>query len=108
MKSYSINIIEDAEQDLVDIYRYMSFHDHEKNTDQLLDKLESLCLSLDSLPLRGNIPPELDRIGVTNYHEVHLKPYRIIYEVIESSVFIHCVMDGRRDLLSVLERRLLR
>ncbi|MCA1779686.1 MAG: type II toxin-antitoxin system RelE/ParE family toxin, partial [Xanthomonadaceae bacterium] len=63
---------------------------------------------LTELPERGHVPPELDRIGVTNYREVSFKPYRVIYEVIRQEAFIHCVLDGRRDIPSLLERRLIR
>lgn len=53
-------------------------------------------------------PPELERIGVTDYREVHFKPYRLIYQIIGKKVFVHCVLDWRRDSQELLERRLLR
>ena len=59
-------------------------------------------------PIRGHLPPELERIGVLDYKEIHYKPYRIIYQIIESTVYVHCVLDGRRDLQQLLEERLLR
>ena len=108
MKCYRVRLAEDAEQDLIDIYRYVALHDSAEQAAYVLDQLESLCSRLTELPERGHVPPELDRIGVTNYREVHFKPYRVIYEVIRQDVFIHCVLDGRRDMQSLLERRLLR
>jgi toxin ParE1/3/4 len=53
-------------------------------------------------------PPELSRINVTAFLEVHFKPYRILYEIDTATVYMHCVLDGRRDLTTLLERRLLR
>jgi toxin ParE1/3/4 len=50
---------------------------------------------------RGHTPPELERIGIYEYREIHYKPYRIIYQIIESDVYVHCVLDGRRELLNV-------
>jgi len=108
VKRYRVRIIEDAEQDLIDIHTYIARHDSAANAEYVMDQLETLCLSLADLPLRGHVPPELARIGVTAYREVHFKPYRVIYEVIGQDVFVHCVLDGRRDLQSLLERRLLR
>ena len=108
MKRYRVRLAEEAEQDLVDIYRYLATHDSVEKAAYVLDQLESLCCSLAELPLRCHIPPELDRIGVRNYLEVHFKPYRVVYEVVRRDVFIHCVLDGRRDMLSLLERRLVR
>ena len=108
MKRYRVRLAEDAEQDLIDIYRYVSLHNSVEKAAYVLDQLESLCSRLTELPERGHVPPELDRIGVTNFREIHFKPYRVIYEVIRQNVFIHCVLDGRRDMQSLLERRLLR
>ena len=108
MKRYRVRIIEDAENDLIDIYHYVALNDSPENAAYVLEQLESLCLRLNELPHRGHSPPELDRIGVTDYREVHFKPYRIIYQIIRQDVFVHCVFDGRRNLLSLLERRLLR
>ncbi|RLA14335.1 MAG: type II toxin-antitoxin system RelE/ParE family toxin [Gammaproteobacteria bacterium] len=86
----------------------LHFIDCVKNADYVLDQLESLCSRFTDLPERGHIPPELDRIGVTNYREVNFKPYRVIYEVIRQDVFVHCILGGRRDIASLLERRLIR
>jgi len=108
VKRYRVRLTEDAEQDLIDIYRYIALHDSVENADYVLDQLESLCSRLTDLPERGHVPPELDRIGVTNYKEINFKPYRAIYEVIRQDVFIHCILDGRRDMPSLLERRLIR
>lgn len=108
MTRYRVRLAEDAEQDLIDLYRYIAAHDSAGKATYVLDQLESLCSHLAELPLREHFPPELDRIGVMNYREVHFKPYRVIYGVIGQDVFIHCVLDGRRDMQSLLERRLLR
>lgn len=108
MKRYRVRVTEDAEQDLVDIYRYIVLQDSVENADHVLDQLEALCSRLTELPERGHVPSELDRIGVTNYREVAFKPYRAIYEVIRQDVFVHCILDGRRDMFSLLERRLIR
>jgi len=105
---FHVRLTEEAERDLIDIYRYIALHDSVKNADYVLEQLESLALRLAELPERGHIPPELDRIGVTNYREVHFKPYRVIYEVIGQNVFVHCILDGRRDMPALLERRLIR
>jgi toxin ParE1/3/4 len=105
---YRVRVSEEAEQDLIDIYRYVAIYDSAEKAAYVLEQLEPLCSSLAELPTRGHIPPELDRIGLTNYREVHFKPYRVIYEVIGQDVFVHCVLDGRRDMQSLLARRLVR
>ena len=108
MKRYRIRIVEDAEQDLIELHHYIATYDALEKADYVLDQLEPLCLELSELPARGHVPPELDRIGITAYREAHFKPYRVIYQILGQDVFIHCVLDGRRDPQSLLEHRLLR
>jgi toxin ParE1/3/4 len=105
---FSIYLVEDAEKDLLDIYRYVAQNDSANRADSLIDKLEKTILRLEALPHRGHVPPELERIGVLEYKEVFYKPDRIIYQVIKSSVYVHCVLDGRRDLQDLLQQRILR
>lgn len=108
MKHYRVRVIEDAEQDLVDICAYIMTNDSAQHADYVLEQLENLCMGLAELPDRGHVPPELQRIGVTAYREVHFKPYRVIYQASGQDIYIHCVLDGRRDMQVLLERRLLR
>ena len=108
MKRYRVRLAEDAERDLIDIYRYVAHHDSAEKAAYLQDQLETLCSHLAELPGRGHVPPELDRIGVTVFREVHFKPYRVVYEIVSQDAFIHCVLDERRDMQSLLQRRLLR
>ena len=74
----------------------------------MLDSLEELCNSLAELPERGNAPMELGDLGITEYREVRYKPYRVIYRIVGDEVVIVCFIDGRRDIESLLQRRLLR
>jgi len=105
---YAVNILKNAEEDILEIYQYVALHDSKEKAEYLFLKLEKTCFSLTSYPNKGHIPPELERIGIFTYQEVHFKPYRIIYQVRDKEVFIHCVLDGRRSLQDLLEKRLLR
>lgn len=105
---YNIYIISDAENDIVTIYNYILTYDCVENAEYLLNKIEETCLSLANLPDRGHVPPELERLGIFTFKEIHFKPYRIIYEISGNTVYIHCILDGRRSLQELLEKRLLR
>ncbi|RPI77228.1 MAG: type II toxin-antitoxin system RelE/ParE family toxin [Desulfobacteraceae bacterium] len=105
---YKIYIIDDAEEDIYEIYHYVSLSDSIEKVESLIQKIYETCLKLGTLPNRGHAPPELERIGMLEYREIHFKPYRIIYQVMENVVYIHCVLDGRRDLQELLEMRLIR
>ena len=105
---YDVRITQAAEGDLFDIGEYVALNDIPGKADDLLDHLECACEQLTTSPAKGHMPPELQRIGVDGYREIHFKPYRIIYETAGRTVYVHAVLDGRRDLQSMLERRLLR
>ena len=106
--SYQVLLVAEAEEDVFDIYRYVLSSDGRARADHVLGKLQETCRSLARMPRKGHVPPELERIGVRGYLEIHFKPYRVIYQVVGRKVFVHCVLDGRRALQDVLERRLLR
>ncbi len=108
MKPLEIIISAEAEEDLFDLWRYVAETDSPTKADTLLDKLEESCLSLSTVPNKGHVPLELKRIGVLDFLEIHLKPYRIIYEVDSSNVLIHAILDCRRNMQTLLQQRLLR
>ncbi|MDA3927022.1 MAG: type II toxin-antitoxin system RelE/ParE family toxin [Kiritimatiellae bacterium] len=106
--TYSVLLLQDAEDDIFDIYQYIKSSDSLEAAEHVFCMLEKLCLSLENLPARGHVPIELASINVTMFLEVLHKPYRVIYEIDKNNVFVHCVLDGRRELQQILERRLLR
>lgn len=97
----------DAAGDLSDIIDYISNHDSPRKSDHVRDKLEQAVLSLEAAPDRGNYPPELKALGIHEYREIFFKPYRIIYRAFPGKVYVYLITDGRRDLRTLLERRLL-
>jgi toxin ParE1/3/4 len=105
---FTVNLVIDAETDLFDIYQYVARYDSPEKAVRLLNNLEKTIIRLKTTPLRGSYPPELEHIGVFEFREIFFKPYRIIYEVKKTNVYVHCVIDGRRDLQDLLQTRLLR
>jgi toxin ParE1/3/4 len=105
---YRVHVVRDAEEDMVQIWRYVALSGSPGNAGKLLDELEHAIASLEGIPERWHIPPELKRVSVHAYREIHVKIYRIIYQIIGSEVFVHCVLDGRRDIQDLLQERLLR
>ena len=91
-----------------DIYFYVAYNDSKTNALKLIDELEATCFTLDNLPERGIVPHELKEIGVIDYLQIICFSYRIIYQIDQQQVFIHAVLDGRRDMPSLLETRFLR
>jgi toxin ParE1/3/4 len=96
-----------AEQDLEAIHDYISEFDCVANANSVLDELMAVVESLSKFPERGSYPKELVGLGIKEYRQTIFKPYRVIYRVTGSQVIIYLIADGRRDMQSVLARRLL-
>ena len=105
---YDVRISAVAQDDLYSIYRYVANNDSPGKAEHLLDSIEKAMTSLETMPARGNYPPEMQRWGISDFREIFFKPYRIIYEIKDKSVFIHAVLDGRRNCEDLLQQRLLR
>lgn len=103
----NVQMTRGAEEDVFSLWRYLAECRGMEDADYVVDELKCMILSLADAPMRGHIPPELERLHVGGFLQVHFKPYRIIYQVTGRDVFIFCVLDGRRDIESVLRRRLL-
>jgi toxin ParE1/3/4 len=99
---------EQAERDLEDIYQYILEQDGPGRADGVLDALEEACSALTRFPERGNAPKELRALGIEEFRELHYKPYRVVYHITGGTVVIDAVLDGRRDMQSLLQRRLVR
>lgn len=67
----------------------------------------AIVADLSQHPERGSYPKELVSVGIREYRQVSFKPYRVIYRVADRRVIIYLIADGRRDMQSVLARRLL-
>lgn len=108
MTTHSLRFILDAEQDLDEIDTFLTNNDSFEAADAVLDKISVACASLAEMPHRGRYTPEMLLAGVQTYREIHSGPYRIIYEVRGEAVYIHAVLDSRRDLGDLLLARLVR
>ncbi len=96
-----------AEKDLEEIFDYIAEFDSPVNANHVLDQLLKVIDSLATFPERGSYPKELLALGIREYRQAFFKPYRLIYRVIEKRIFIYLIADGRRDMQSLLSRRLL-
>ena len=107
LMSFSVLLTDDAARDLEDLCDYIDLHDVPYKADYVLEQIEKACSSLSEKTHRGAYPKELLSIGVREYREIFFKPYRIIYRVIENNVYVLLIADGRRDMQTLLQRRLL-
>lgn len=104
---YEVRVTGVAQDDLFSIYRYVAINDSQGKAEHLLDNIQKTMTSLETMPARGNHPMEMQRWGIFDFREIFFKPYRIIYEIRDKAVFIHAVLDGRRNCEDLLQQRLL-
>ncbi len=104
---FEVLLTDGAEQDLEAIHDYISEFDCVANANYVLDELMEVVERLSRFPERGSYPKELVGLGIKEYRQTFIKPYRVIYRVTGSQVIIYLIADGRRDMQSVLTRRLL-
>lgn len=104
---YEVLLTKGAERNLEAIYDYIEKFDSPASANHVLDRLLETAEALVTFPERGSYPKELLGLGIHDYRQTFFKPYRVIYRIIESRVYIYMVADGRRDMQSLLARRLL-
>ena len=97
-----------AVADLEDILEYVELRHGRDRREQTLDQIEKTLQGLGEYPHRGNYPDELLLLGIREYRQVFSQAYRIIYRVLGEAVYVYLIADGRRNMRTLLERRLLR
>jgi toxin ParE1/3/4 len=94
-----------AQQDLKRIMQFIAA-DSEARAKEIYSAIKEKAANLFLLPSRGRIVPELREIGVSMYRELVCPPWRIIYKIEESRVWVLAVFDGRRNIEDILFERL--
>lgn len=107
-RRYQLHLSDDAIADWQELHAWVAENDSPDRADQLTDNIEAAIAKLATFPERGPFTKELLRLGIRRYRETYFKPYRIIYTVEQHDVIVHLIVDGRRDMTSLLQKRLLR
>jgi plasmid stabilization system protein ParE len=106
-RKYRVQWTQPAGQDLESIVEFIA-RDNIANALQVLRKIQGTAASLEKMPERGRIVPELAEVGLRLYHEILSPPWRIIYRIVGPTVFVMTVIDGRRNVEDILLERLTR
>ena len=97
-----------AEEDLRDLRRYILRTFGETAWQESYRKIKDAVQRLQDTPEIGSVPEELIDLQVDHYRQLVSGRNRIFYEIREDALYIHIVCDGRRDMRSLLGRRLVR
>ncbi|MBV1913981.1 MAG: type II toxin-antitoxin system RelE/ParE family toxin [Pseudomonadales bacterium] len=103
-----VELSRSALNDLFEIDDYYFQQVNDNIASNIIDELEAAVLSLAEFPEKGHAPRELIDIGMPEIKELISSNYRIIYEVVNKIVYVHAILDSRRDVQTLLQKRLLK
>lgn len=95
-----------AENDLREIIGFISV-ESPANALKILKKITGKASNLYTLPERGRIVPELQGQVISQYRELIVHPWRLIYRIAEHQVYVLAVIDSRRNVEDILLKRLI-
>lgn len=104
---FAVLLTHDAACDLQALYDHVALHDAPQKADYVLEQIEKALSRLSEFPVRGGYPKELAALGIREYREIFFKPYRILYRIMDKDVYVLLIVNDRRDMQALLQRRLL-
>jgi addiction module RelE/StbE family toxin len=107
LEKYTVNITQNAENDLDEIISYIS-RNNPQTALKILKKLQDRIQTLDHFPYKGGYVPELLQKNIKDYRQLNESPWRIIYKVEDKIVNILTVIDSRRNIQDILIKKLIK
>lgn len=104
---YEVRLTLAGRRDLEQLRRYLLETVGAARAREVLIGIRDAFTTLSSFPERGAHPKELRDVGDFDYRQLIVDRYRIIYRIEGQRVLIFVVADGRRDMQSLLAKRLL-
>ncbi|HEX7911687.1 MAG TPA: type II toxin-antitoxin system RelE/ParE family toxin [Paraburkholderia sp.] len=105
---FMLLILEEAQEDTKDLRRYILRSFGAETWKQTSAQLAVTFENIKRFPQSGYVPAELSDFGGLNFREALSGQNRVIYAVRGDTIYIHVVTDARRDLRTLLQKRLLR
>ena len=104
-KKYEVIWSNVAENDLKKIIEYIA-DDSPSIALEIFKNIKQKAANLYMFPERCRIVPELRDQGILQYRELIISPWKILYRISESNVYVLSVLDSRRNIEDVLLKRL--
>ena len=108
MPKYEVRITEGALGDLDAIRSFIAVQRGEESACEWIAGFDDIINSLEQFPDRGSVPPLLLDLGIDSFRQLPMLPFRIMYEVSGTNVFIVLIAHMKRDFQSLLQERVLR
>jgi len=104
-ESFEVIWTKTAENDLLGIVEYIA-QNSVQNALSVLEKIKKQVSELYFSPKRCRIVPELANQGIDQYRDMVIAPWRVIYRISESTVYVLSVLDSRQNIEDILLKRL--
>lgn len=104
---FAVRVSKSAENDIAAIAAYLAEHGAAEAALRFIETIGDRIETLASFPLRGPIPSEIESLQAKEYRQLLFGRYRIVFKVVEQTVTVVLVADGRRDMQTLLRDRLL-
>ncbi|MEI7870396.1 MAG: type II toxin-antitoxin system RelE/ParE family toxin [Candidatus Methylumidiphilus sp.] len=101
-------MLESAEKDLKELRSYILKTFSVETWNNTYSQIKESIRNLGQFAQLGNIPIEIESLNLAQYRQIISGMNRIIYEIRHETLYIHIIVDSRRDMQSLLTRRLLR
>jgi addiction module RelE/StbE family toxin len=95
-----------AENDLKEIIEFISA-ESPGNALKILKNIKEKASNLYTIPERGRVVPELQDQGISQYRELVIPPWRLIYRIAEHEIYVLSIIDSRRNVEDILLKRLI-
>jgi len=103
-KAYEVIWSKTSEKDLISIINYISI-DSPSIAYEKFKEIRSRASNLYNYPDRGRIVPELQEQGISQYRELIIEPWRILYKISDKKVYALSVLDSRQNVEDILLNR---
>ncbi|WP_367373822.1 type II toxin-antitoxin system RelE/ParE family toxin [Pseudomonas lini] len=105
--SLKVVILQSAETDLKEIRTYLTKQFSTQTWQNTYDNLKAAIRHLGSQPYAGSVPEEIEKLNLSQYRQTLSGMNRIIYEVRGQTIYVHIIADTRKNLPTLLMKRLL-
>ncbi|MDO9577555.1 MAG: type II toxin-antitoxin system RelE/ParE family toxin [Candidatus Cloacimonadales bacterium] len=105
MKKFNVFWTLNAQSDLKEIIEFIKM-DSLMQAKRKFNKIKAESLKLAEFPNLGRTIPELERYNLSNYRELIVEVWRIIYTLKDNVIYVLCVIDSRRSLEELLFTKL--
>ena len=97
---YTIRLLQAAEKDFKEIITYIAL-DNPSAAEAIAENIEKSLSNLSTYPLIGKIPNEEELVTI-EYRFLVVQNYLIFYTIEDHTIWVHRIIHGARDYLSLL------